>query len=437
MSFGSITGVTNATFWDLARKASPTFKSHTAKGTADLFTEKGFQSITRTGLGIINEFFELSIRVAFQKVDISRAKNPLASSGLVQVYDTPNGGIVQRIAVNSIKPVTPAYRGLEDGDSIDPFIVRKPDTSERFWENNFDFQNLITLQPFQVKQIFLSEYGMGEYIAGILQGMENAFIIQEYENTLEALNAALNSSVYPLQDTQKIVLDAWGSGTDGEVTDDDLKGLILRLQILKEAMGAVSQTSAYNAGGFATVVDDDDYVLLVRAGIQSMMNVETLAGAFNQDRLFIPWKIQSVTDFGGLRPYMLDDTDPDAPVEVAQQPVYDRLGVVVGYIDADVTVNGPATRRGDGQYIVSVTSGGVTADTLINAEPDGWSDPNADIIAVVAQKGVVFENRQNPYIVETIRNPRGMYDNYFANSPNNSVVYDHFYNLIAISKPTA
>ena len=443
MALSAITGVSNATFWDLARKASPTFKSHTSKGTADLFTEKGFQAITRAGLNVINEFFEISLRVAFQKVDVSRAKNPLSGSGLVQVYDTPNGGFVQRVATESIKGISPAYKGLQDGDAPDPFVVRKPSTSQRFFQQNFDFQNLITIQEFQVKQVFLSEYGMGEYIAGILQGMENGYIIQEYENTLEALNAALNSETHPLQDTQKIVLDSWRSGSGGAVTDTDLRGMILSLQTLREAMGAVTQTSAYNAGKFSTVVDDEDYVLLVRAGIPSLFNVETLAGAFNQERLFLPWEIQSVTNFGGLIPYMEGTPTEQVPNPdpVIQQCVYDALGVCVGYLPKEgVTINGPATRRAsDGRYIVNITSGGATADTTITEESelDGWIDPNEDVLAVVAQKGVIFENRQNPYTVQPIYNPRGMYNNYWANSPNNAIVYDHFYNLVTVTKPAS
>lgn len=66
MALKDLTGISNAQLWDLARKASPTFKSHTAKATAETFTEKGFEALTRSGLNVINEFFELSLRVGFQ-----------------------------------------------------------------------------------------------------------------------------------------------------------------------------------------------------------------------------------------------------------------------------------------------------------------------------------------------------------------------------------
>lgn len=433
MALSSLTGITNAQLWDLARKASPTFRSHTAKATADLFTEKGFEALTRVTTDVLNEYFELSLRVGFQMLTASKAKNPLAATGLVQIYDTPNGGFVQRIAVNSIKPVSPAFKGLQDGDSVDPYIVRKPESSERFFGMNFDYQSFITVQDFQVKQIFLSEYGMGSFVAGIMEGLRNGYTIQEYENTIECLNKALNSTTYPLQDTQVVNVDSWGSGTGGAIADADLLSLIKNVKDIDTAMSVVPQTSAYNAAKFATLVDREDLVLLLRAGIKTEIDLKLEVGAYNPDRLTLPFEVHEVEHFGGLQPYM----DGGEGADVLQQPVYDKLGVVVGYIDASVTVNGPATKRAsDGKWIVNVTSGSTTADTTINeGEPDFWLDPNEDVLAVLVQKGAIFENAQNPYVIKAIENPRGLYKNYWASRPNNGINFDYYYTMVAFRKP--
>lgn len=427
-----ISGISNVQFWNMARAKNPNFANHTAKGTADLFNEKGFEALKRDDVVALNEFFELSIRIAFQKVDVSRAKNPLAELGLVEIYDTPNGGFVQRIAINSIKPVTPAFKGLEDGDSVDPFIVRKPTQQERFFGQNFDYQSFITIQDFQVKQIFLSEYGMGEFIAGILQGLANGYILQEYVNTKEAINSALNSTDYALKDTQKLAVASW---TDASPTDSDLKSLILTIKDLATAMKTQAQTGMYNALGFETYVDSDEYVVLMRAGIKNRIQLQLELGAFNPETLTIPFATQEVSDFGGLVPY------GEEALTTKLQPVYDRFGTVVGYVDANATINGYATKRkSDGRWIVNITIGGSTADTTIAEEDRGevyWKDENAEVLAIVCQKGLIFENRQNPYTVSPIYNPRGMYNNYWANSANNSINVDPNYNMIAIIKPTA
>ena len=59
-----------------------------------------------------------------------------------------------------------------------------------------------------------------------------------------------------------------------------------------------------------------------------------------------------------------------------------------------------------------------------------WDDPNKDVYAILADKGLVFQMRQNPYEVKPIYNPRGLYTNYWASSPNNGIFVDHYYNMV-------
>lgn len=434
MALSDLTGITNSQLWDLARKASPTFKSHTAKATSDLFTEKGFEALTRNDINVVNEFFELSLRVGFQMLTNSRAKNPLEATGLVQVYDTPNGGFVQRIAVGSIKPVSPAFKGLEDyskgGSSVDPYIVRKPESSERFFGQNFDYQSFITVQDYQVKQIFISEYGMGSYVAGIMEGLRNGYTIQEYENTLECLSKALNSTTYPLQDTQVVTVDSWGTGTDGDIAPADILSLVKNIKDIATAMDVVPQSSAYNAAKFPTLVNKEDLVLLMRAGLKTEMELKIELGAFNPDRIALPFEVKELESFGGLKP--VDASNG------ALQPVYDKLGEVRGYIDASVTINAPCFwDAANSRWLVNVTSGSTTADTTFAAEPDHWEDPNSDVLAVLIQKGAIFENSQNPYVVRPIQNPRGLYTNYWASRPNNGINFDYYYTVVVFRKPAS
>lgn len=429
MAISSIAGVSNVDLWNLARKEDPAFASHTSKGTADLFTDRGFEAIQRSGIGVINEWFGISMRIAFQLLNTATAKNPL--SGLVEVYDTPNGGYVQRMAVSAIKPVTPAYRGLEDGQSVDPFIVRKPEIAERFFAQNFDFQNMITNQSFQTKTIFVSEYGMGQVLAGILEALSAAYTKQEYYNVLECLNAAINSSATPLQDSQVVRLTSW---TDAAPTTAELTEFIKVCKNIARDMEASSSTSKYNAAKFDTIENPEDHVILVRPNV--ITDIETLNALNAPGNATIPFEIRVVENFGGMQPYSIDSSTGAA--DTLLQPIYDTFGAAVAYVDGSVTVNGPAHfDTASGKWIVNVTTGGATADTnqtLVDSQIT-WVDPNASVLAVVAQRGVIFENAQNPYTVEPIRNPRGMYDNYFANRPGTAIVYDAYRDLIAICKP--
>lgn len=381
----------NKELWNLIRKNYPNFGNQTAEATAELFTENGFDRLTQFTPSILNDFFELSVRVWLNVVNISHAKDYLAENGFGEYYDQPWGGVIQRMAVNSVKPISPKYKGLENGDSPDPFVVRKPDTNERFWKQNFDYASLITMpDDFQYKQIFISEYGMSEYIAGIMEGLQNGYTLQVYVNKLEAINAAINSKVDPIQDSQKVTIELSDAPSDTE-----LKDFILAVKNTITAMTMAPQTGAFNAAKFKSTQDRGRLKLLVRAGYKNQIDVNTMVGAFNPEYLSLGVDTIEVADFGGLEPYK------EAEFTTPLYPVYDGLGAVIGYAE---------TKGAD-----SVT---VEEDNVF------WKDPNENVVAVLADKGVIFECRQNPYTVETIRNPRGRYVNYWASSPNNTIAYD-------------
>lgn len=396
--------MTNATLWDAVRAAYPHFKSQTSKATSDTFTERGFEKIKNNNYQLLNDFFSLSVRVWLNVVNMSHAKDPLEEQGFGEYFDHPWSEVVQRIAIDSVKPISPAYKGLKDGDSPDPFVVRKPKTSERFFRQNFDYQSLITIpDEFQMKQIFVSEYGMSEFVAGIMESLQNGYTIQKYENKLAALNVALNSTDNPLKDTQKMNIVMSGAYP----TEAEAKEIILALNNVVEAMTIGSQSSGFNAQGFASTQDKDRLVMLVRPGFKNALRALTLSGAFHPEYLGIDVdKIITVENFGGLVP-----KKTAASNAATVYPVYNTLGEVIGYGD---------------------TEGATTVTVQLDAVH--WQDPNANVYAIIADKGLVFECRQNPYSVEPIRNPRGLYTNMWASSPNNTVAVDPLYNMVAIYK---
>lgn len=393
--------VSNKELWDLARRSNPTFASHTAQATSDLFTERGFEALKRADINAINEYFEISLRVAFQGLWVSRAKNPLEGKGIIKVFDTPNGGYIQRMGMKSIKPVSPAFKGLQNGDSVDPFIVRKPEVEERFFQQNFDYQSFITMQNFNIKQIFISDYGVGEFVSGIMQGLQNGYTTQEYVNILEAINKAINSTLYPLRNSQQLVTPIADITAP---TNEELTNFILGVKDLVSIMDVSPQTNAFNAAGFNTTYSKDEFVLLLRAGIKNRISVNLMTGAFNPENLSIPVDIQEVANFGGLIPYQ------DAEFTTRLYPAYDaRTGEQIGW------------NTEENQTTATVEEG-----------EEFYQDTNANVLGVLMQKGLIFENRQNPYEVSPIYNPRGLYTNYWASSPNNAIVVDPYYAMVVI-----
>lgn len=495
MALSNITALTNAQMWDAARKLSPTFASHTSEGTSELFTEKGFDALTRSDVNAINEYFELSLRIGFQALTVSKARNILENKGLVETYHTMNGGYMQRMSVNSIKPITPGYNNLQDGDVRSPFITRKPEVGERFFQRNFDYQSLVTIQQYNVKQIFVSEYGMSSFVAGIMTGLENGYVIQRYENTMELVNAALNSTKFPLQSTQVYTVGGW---YEGEATNAQVISLLKLMKNIKTNIETKPQSSAFNAAKFATRWEVDDTVVLVRAGVKT--DIESInklnAPGFGTD---IPFdNVVEVDNFGGLKPYIMGDYDDIAVSDVvvtgggdgtASNPLVFTItlagthyeGVALNMTDSTNQVTWSATATPvEGQDGVYVYTTGTTTSPAVNitvnyahAYPSGskiyvypvydenfgsvvegkWSrteggaedptidnddvmyeDPNADVLVMVCQKGLLFEDIQNEYSVQPIYNPRTLCTNYWANQPQTGLAFDPYYGCVVIKK---
>ena len=396
---------TNVALWNALRAKYKSFESITSEATADTFTEKGWGEISRNNIPALNQFFELSMRIAFNKMDIAKVNTRLEESGLVEVYGGNNGGYLQRISIESISPISPGFINLQNGQSVDPFIVRKPESKERFFEcGNFNYQSLITLQEYQVKTIFLDATGMSSFVAGIMAGLENGYKVQKELNCYKALHECINSTEKPLQDTQKLTLASW---TDGNVTEAELLDFITQLQDLATAMDTSITQPGLNANKFDTAAKKEDCIVLVRAGIMNMikrmkaLNVH-YDGAANM--LEIPFKVVEVQDFGGIEHYK---------GATKLYPHYDALGAVDGWAESE---------------------GGTKAYDLNSAEVT-VKDLDAKVLAVVAQKGLIFEDIKEPYTVQPIYNPRGMYNNYWANAANNMIRYDANYTCVTVSQP--
>lgn len=396
--------ISNIDLWNAVRRNNPSFAAHTAEGTAELFSERGYSTITQGGMQLLNEFWQLAMPYYLQQVNISHAKDPLEENGFGEYYDAPWGGYIQRMSVNSIKPITPAYRNLQDGQTIDPFIIRKPNADNRFFTFNFDYQSLVTMpDDWQTKRIFVSEYGMSEFLAGVFAGLENGYILQKYLNKLEVLNAAINSTDHPLTTGQIVPVSISDTPTEAELVD-------FQRQIMNtlEIMTTSAQTGGFNAMGFASTQDRDRLHLLVKPGYQSSMALDVVRGSYNANTLNLDVKIDVVPNFGGLIPYA------DAGFTQRLYPVYSSLGEQIGW---------------------NTTEGATTV--TVQPGQEYLQDPNQDVYAILADKGLVFETRQNPYQVEPIRNPRGLYTNYWANSPNNAICYDPLYNMVVFRNQTA
>lgn len=383
---------------------SPQFKSLTGRVTADTFTEAGYERLRSTDMNALTEFYGLTMRVYLQFINVAEVKDPLELGGFGETFDNPMGGYIQREAVTKIKPVSPAWKKLKDGQSVDPFVVRKGNVTERFWKQNFDFQTLLTIpDDFVMKQMFINEYGISTFVEGQIAQLRNSYAVEKYLVKKQAIDAFLTGTVDTLQESQQINVEY-----SDIPTDTQLVNFILAVKNVVSTMGAVPSTSAFNALKFDSAQDIKRLKLLVRVGFKNEVDLKVLRNSFYGETLNLPVDVIEVDNFGGLIPYK------EKTFTTRLYPVYDTLGAVIGF---------------------STTENKVGAENVTVKDEDVfWKDPHEDVLAILADKGLIFTSVQNGVQMNTIYNPRGLYTNYFLSMPNATVAVDSLYNAIVFKK---
>ena len=404
--------LTNAQFLTAVSKVAPEFKEMASKASREVFTEAGFESLANLPgtEDAVTRFYNIALLVGLQTVEHARFKDVLANIGILERLQMTMGAYKQENRVQRIKNVSPAWlgtngAGLQNGDSVDPYVVRKPVIDQNYYGLNWNYQNFFTLQDFDLKLGWVTPNdGIQSIVSAIYEMVDLDRLETEYAKFFEVLNGAINSETHPLTDTQQIILDSW---TEASPTDAEVEALIRVLKNIVEVFDSMPSVDIYNAGQYPNGADASDMTMLVRVGIKSKIDT-IMAYVFGPEYLQFPIKVKSVPNFGGIKHYASNDAD----FETELVPVVDNLGAFTGYYSADGTTTGQIAE----------------AETV-------EVDPNADVIAVIAQKGVIFELIQNEMKVRPIINPRGEYQNTFFNQMNNGINYNHFKNLITISKP--
>lgn len=405
--------LTNAQFLTAVSKVAPEFKEMAAKNSRDVFTEAGFQALQNLPgtEDAVTRFYNIALMVGLQTVEHAKFKDVLASMNILERLQMSMGAYKQENHVQRIKNVNPAFlgkdgKGLKNGDSVDPYVVRKPVIDQDYYGLNWNYQNWFTLQDFDLRLGWITPGdGVQSIVSAIYEMVDLDRMETEYSKFFEVLNGAINSTQHPLADTQQIKLDSWSENP----TDDEVEALIRVLKNIVEVFDSMPSVDIYNAGKYPNGADASDMTMLVRLGTKSRIDT-LMAYVFGPEYLQFPIKVKAVPNFGGIKHYAASDTSFTTELI----PVTDKDGVYTGYYSADGTEAGQIA----------------AADTV-------EVDPNKDIIAVIAQKGVIFELIQNEMRVRPIINPRGEYQNTFFNQMNNGINYNHNKNLITISKPSA
>lgn len=433
----TVTKMSNADFLTKVAELAPQFKDVASKVAKEGFTESNFEAMSQlpTGQDNVSNFYSIACLVGMQFVDYAGFRNKVDEIGVIERLAMPFAEYIQRNRVKRIKNVNPAWKGLKDGDSVDPYVVRKPEIEQDYYGGkNVAYQTFITMQEFDLKRGWLTENGIGEIVGAVFNMIDLDRAEFDYGLYKEGINGAINSTSHPLQGSQKLELAAPSAPvanfTAATFSKDELIELVEDLIDIGEAIESNVSLTTFNAAKYPMPLNTSDLVMMIRPGYKAKIRT-LLADVYHDENLKIPFDMKVVENFGGLVPYDSDSAE--------LQPVYDSLGAMVGYVKKSYT-NVSAATYDDTNDKYTVKYGaqqGSTADVTPESGVDHYVDPNEKVIAVLAQKGLIFELIQNPFNVRPIFNPRGEYTNTFFNQLDNYLGVNYSKALITISRQQA
>ena len=398
--------ISNADLYAAARAYSQKFANITPESYEDFQHQIAGMS-TSDAKDLLNEFTGTALAFYLNKVQGVDAKNPWDINGLIEKFYVPFAGLKQNMYVKGRKPINPKFKSRVDGSSVDPFMFTKGSVEDIYYTFNDDYQNTISIPDFDIKTAVLSENGQSAIINGYMQYLASMYVEWEKEHIANVANEMLNSVAHPLNDTQVIELefsnDIINSFDTFVASREELKNIVKTVKNVAKAEG-LETTSAFNIAKFPKIVDKSNLLFICKAGLDTTLDTELMESAINKDTLNMDIERVVVPDFGGLVP----TTDGTLTNKLYMK--YDTQGRPLDEFTTDA--------EGTHDY---------TGDVV-------WYDPNEDVIGIIAEKGLLFIDDQNPYTVEGIRNPAGMYVTYWANKPNVGFHYDMYKNCVVIKK---
>lgn len=206
-----------------------------------------------------NQFVDaLMYRVGTTIVHTNEWNNPLRGFK----RDIGFGNTIQEIGIEWVR----AHSYDLHSDVLD---VHKPEAQEWFHSINFARKYEISVQIPELRKAFESEYGLNQFVAGVLQSPVNSDNYDEYRQMMELI---------------AFYQDKWGFYTyhlqDAATTESGAKELLTKV---KEFTGLLKfPTTLYNnVPGIPVFANPDDLMLMTTPAYEANLDVNVLASLFH------------------------------------------------------------------------------------------------------------------------------------------------------------
>lgn len=195
------------------------------------------------------------------------------------------GAIVQKIKVEMPEVIEDATYSLEDGKSVDMYIVRKPKAKQKFFAIRTPYSCYVSIQQKQLKAAFLNPTAMGSFISAVFGEIRNKLELS-IENNSRLCIANFMALTGASQQINLVSMYNAIKGTnitaESALYDEGfLRYAIGQMNMYSKKMRTMS--TLYNKEKFVRFTPDDSQMFGLINEFQTAMETQVQYAAFHDD----------------------------------------------------------------------------------------------------------------------------------------------------------
>ena len=258
------------------------------------------------------------------------------------------GAILQKIYVDVMDASESKHFGLTDGESVDPYAIKKPVIKQKLFKGITTWECDVTVTDVALKSAFTSATEMANLISSIFTAMENSIDVAlesaDLANISNFIARKVDKSNDESYDKKGVInlLTEYNTATAGALTSAEalrnkefLKYASQQINLWKNRMKKMSVL--FNDEGYKRFTDDSNMRILMLDNFSSAMSFYLESDTFNNELVKLPTYREMPYWLGSGKDYSFDSVST-VNVKLAEDKTVNQKGVV-GII-ADVNAIG-------------------------------------------------------------------------------------------------
>lgn len=270
--------------------------------------------------------------------------------GDMVLNDFEYGAILQKIRVHLTEAEEdPAYN-LQDGQSVDPWKINKPDVMQKLFVTRTPYMFSVTIAREQLKEAFSNESAMGGFIGAVFGQVRNSI-----EVSLENLGRTAIANMIALNSAREIrLVTDYNTETGSTLTAatamhnaDFIRYAIARMKSVSDYL--TDMTKSYNDGTIESFTPREDQRLRVLSQFERALETVVQYSAFHEDMVALNaystinfWQSEQTKDAINVKP---EGSENAVAVSNIVAVLHDRDALGIYKKDEDVLTT-PVNARG-------------------------------------------------------------------------------------------